>query len=168
MFNKWIIPIIGTLGAALIAALGTYLYTLKVEERKPYFEERKTGYSQFFAGTIKSWQSKSARGRADKANTQGDQKTAHSLNAKAMDLEEKSEELFNNGRFRIAVFSDAPVVNATANYLLNHQIKERCNDRSKFLADVAIYQAMRSEMNAPGKVSNEDLIAVLFSCRLEE
>jgi len=139
-----------------------------LEERKPYLEERKNGYAQFFGGVAKGWQSDDWTKRSDKARRKGDEKEARRLSAKAEKFGEDADELFTNGRFRIGVFSDADVVHATAKYFLTHRIKKLCDNSTKFRDDVTIYQAMRREMNAPGKVEDKDLIAVLFQCKLNE
>lgn len=139
-----------------------------LEERKPYLEERKNGYAQFFSGTVGYWQAAEWTTRAKEMRSKGDEREARRLSAKVEKFEEDARSLFENGRFRIGVFSDKDVVKAAAQYFLNHQIKSSCAPKNKFRDDVAIYKAMRHEMAAPGEVADKELAAVLFQCRLEE
>lgn len=140
-----------------------------LEERKFSFEERKNGYREFFDGTSKYWQYLNVKDRAVKANENGDESKSRNLESQAQQLYDDYVQLWHKARFKIGVFSDEAVVHAIAKYFRRPEFKkEKCNNAEKFMDDVAIYQAMRDEMEAQGDVRDNDLILVLFDCILEE
>ena len=140
-----------------------------LEERKFSFEERRNGYRDFFDGTSKYWESLELKNQAVEAKNNGDESKATTLETQSQMLHNEYIRLLTSAKFKIGVFSDKAVVQAIANYFRRPEFnKGSCRNREKFLDDVAIYQAMRNEMKAPGKVLDSDLILVLFDCKLED
>jgi hypothetical protein len=107
--------------------------------------------------------------QAAEVEDNGSEREVNRLNPESEMLLTEYKRLLTSARFKIGVFSDEAVVRAIANYFRRPEFnKPSCDNREKFTADIAIYQAMRNEMKAFGKVQNSDLAMVLFGCKLED
>ncbi len=156
---------------SLLAAVGggfiTYYSAIRVEERKLYFEERKSSYETFFAATVKRWDAEDNQSQANQMKKDGNAANAEKTEAKAKELFAESTSLYGQSHFKIGVFGDAKVIQAIAIYRRDHFGKGECRtSRQQMLDDVAVYQNMRRAMGANGEVSDDDLAILLFDCRL--
>lgn len=147
-------------------AVGTYLYTVKVEERKLYLEERIAGYKELFDGTVTLRRSQDIKALADDEKAKGNESKAKELESEAQRQREISARHYDKAGFKIGVFGDADVVRALAKYWSAQ--KNPCGNPQMMLDDVAIYQSMRGALGARGHVEDKDLIRVLFACNMEE
>jgi hypothetical protein len=153
---------------AVIGVVGTYFYTVGVEEQKLYLEDRKAGYTELFDGTValrRYWDTKAS---ADDERTKGNESKAKELESEAHKQNVKHFSHYDRARFKIGVFGDADVVHALAKYWGAHFNEPPCGNRQQMLDEVAIYQAMRRSMGARGQVEDKDLILVLFKCIVKE
>lgn len=148
---------------AVVGAVGTYFWNVKLAERMPYFEERQQGYSQFFEGHMANWTAIDLR---RKLENMSDGEERRRIENKIDEYEQRYYEYAKLANFRIAIFGGSQVVNAMAIYFLKNWIKKDCDDIEKYQDDVNIYQEVRLEMSASGNVSDRNMAAVIVQCRL--
>ncbi len=166
--KQWIQGIFLLLGVGA-GAVGTYLYTVRVEESKLFLQERIDGCSELFYGTVALKLAESKDYLAKAAKSKGNESKAKQIEDDVEKQRELSDTHYLKARFKIGVFGDADVVQACARYWSKYPtIPPLCGDRDIWLADAAIYQSMRRAMGARGEVENEDLVLVLFGCILKE
>jgi hypothetical protein len=158
----WIGGVLLAVVGTAVGAIGTYFYTLKIEERKLYLQERVAGSKEFFEGTVALWRSFDIQASADYERVNGNKPRAEELASEAQKQADKSRTHYFNARFKIGVFGDANVVHALARFW--SQRKNICPNPQELRHDVAIYQAMRGAFAARGQVKDNDLIRVLFDC----
>jgi hypothetical protein len=151
---------------AVAGAVGTYFFTVKVEERKLYLQERVSGSKELFEGTVALWQSSAIEAWADHEWNNGNRSKAEELKSEAQEQADTSRKHYFNARFKIGVFGDADVVRALAQFW--RQTKSPCINPQEMRNDVAIYQSMRGAFVARGHVNDKDLIRVLFACDVGE
>ena len=144
-------------------------FAQSLEERKFSFEERRNAYREFFDGTSKYWEAQEKKKQTVEVEDNGNELEVKELNPESEMLLTEYKRLLTSARFKIGVFSDEAVVRAIANYFRQPELnKPSCDNREKFTADIAIYQAMRNEMKASGKLQNSDLAMVLFGCKFKD
>jgi hypothetical protein len=162
--NKGMLLLIG----AVIGVVGTYFYTVGVEEHKLYLEDRKAGYTELFDGTVALRRYWDTRALADDERKKGNESKAKELESEAQKQNVKHFSHYDRASFKIGVFGDADVVRALAKYWGAHFSEPPCGNQQQMLDEVAIYQAMRRSMGVRGQVEDKDLILVLFKCIVKE
>jgi len=156
--STWLIPvlsaIIGLTGGVLGYSLQNY-YAMKQEEQKNLIESRKITYTSWFGGQSKLQQ-------YDDLLAMGKKEEADKIYSDYM-LQVKE------ARFRIAIFSTKPVVEALASYYEKYFPTTSSNNYQKDKDDIKIYQQMRNEVfadNPEQKVDDRVLSILIFGIRL--
>lgn len=159
---------------AFVGAVFVYVRTITIEQQKFaferekfIFEQRRYSYAEFFESTAQFWLADYLDERATKEK---EQSRRTQLQGAADEARRQYNLLWRKARMKIAVLSEADVVNALADYFgrSGSNIIECSDDKERWLKDAAIYKAIRSETYVDGDVTDKAMVLVMFDCLLSK